>query len=109
VPEIGELQAEDFAQWQRGRRSYVLLDVRRDEELALASLPGALHIPMHDVPRRLNEIPRGLPVVVMCHAGERSRRVAQFLAAGGFDAVYNLEGGIDEYAERIDPSIPRYF
>ena len=73
-----------------------LLDVREPIEwdaMNLARL-GAVLVPMGQVPERLDEIPRGRPVVVYCHSGVRSLEVANFLAAQGYDEVRNLEGGI---------------
>jgi rhodanese-related sulfurtransferase len=44
----------------------------------------------------------------MCHHGGRSQQVALFLAAHGYGQVVNLAGGIDAWAEALDPSLPRY-
>lgn len=85
-----------------------LLDVREPQELTIASLPGTLHIPMREIPGRLAEIDRERPVVVMCHTGVRSRRVAGFLLANDFEQVCNLAGGIDAWSAEIDPDLPRY-
>ena len=85
-----------------------VLDVREARELAVAAFPfDVLHIPMNDVPRRLAEIPSDRSVVCACRSGSRSARVAAFLRGEGRDAV-NLEGGILAWAQRIDPSVPRY-
>lgn len=89
-------------------RETVLLDVREPEELEVAKLPEALHIPMGQVPERLADLPRDKTIVVMCHAGGRSARVAQYLLANGFDHVFNLRGGIDAWSVEVDPTIPRY-
>jgi rhodanese-related sulfurtransferase len=82
--------------------------VREHDELAVAAVPGALHIPMRDVPARLAELDADKPLVVMCHSGGRSRRVAEYLAANGFTAVFNLKGGIDSWSTQLDSQIPRY-
>ena len=86
----------------------VILDVREPWELALCSVEGALAIPMNDVPQRLAELDRTRPIVVMCHHGGRSLRVAHFLAQQGFSSVSNLSGGIDAWREQIDPSMRPY-
>lgn len=85
-----------------------MLDVREDDEIAIASLDGALHVPMNDVPLRLAEIPRDIAVAVLCHVGARSHAVARYLVDNGYEAVYNVAGGIDRYAAVVDPAIPRY-
>jgi rhodanese-related sulfurtransferase len=102
------LPVERLAEWRRSGTPHVLLDVREDDEVAAAALAGALHIPMNEVPQRLAEIPQEQTLAVLCHHGERSFMVARFLAARGYDDVYNVEGGIDRYAATIDPSVPRY-
>jgi len=81
--------------------------VRSPQECELAALP-AIRIPMNEIPARLAELPAQTPIVVICHFGERSAHVAAFLAVSGFPNVYNLDGGIDAYASRVDPTIPRY-
>lgn len=86
----------------------LLLDVREREELALARIPGALHIPMGDIAVRLSEIPDDREVVVFCHHGKRSYSVAAWLKRAGFTRVRSLRGGIDAWSCEVDPSIPRY-
>jgi len=89
-------------------RPPVLLDVREPEELLLARLPGAVHIPMGEVPGRLHELDPDAEIVVFCHHGIRSAQVAQFLAQRDFAHVANLAGGIDAWSVSVDPSVPRY-
>lgn len=87
----------------------VILDVRQPEELALASLPGVLHIPMGEVPGRVDELPRDRTLVVMCHHGVRSAQVVGYLRqVHGFERVENLGGGIDAWSCEVDPRVPRY-
>ena len=85
-----------------------LLDVREAHEIALCRIPGSIHIPMGEVSARLAEIPRDRPVVVQCHHGGRSARVASVLLGAGYTAVSNLTGGIHAWAEQVDPGMPRY-
>lgn len=86
----------------------MLLDVREPDELATASIPWATAIPMGQIPMRMNELPRDKPIVVMCHHGARSDRVAEFLNANGYDNAVNLEGGIDAWSLSVDAGVPRY-
>jgi rhodanese-related sulfurtransferase len=85
-----------------------VLDVREPWEIAIASLAGTLNIPLQEVPARLGELDRNSDLVVMCHAGGRSRRAAEFLSARGFTRVANLSGGIDAWSRDVDPSLPTY-
>jgi rhodanese-related sulfurtransferase len=85
-----------------------LLDVREPWECAIASLAGSIHIPMGDIVTRWQELDAAVPVIVLCKAGSRSRRVAQFLSSQGFGQVANLTGGIDAWTRDIDPSLASY-
>ena len=111
MTDVPELSPEQFRErWPELTRSdkAVLLDVREPQGLEIASLPGAQHIPMREIPHRLDELNQGKPLVVMCHSGGRSRQVAGYLRAVGFREVFNLTGGIDAWSQDIDPQIPRY-
>lgn len=75
----------------------VLLDVREPDEWAAGHAPGALHVPVGDVPARLAELPRDRDVVLVCHGGGRSSRTAAWLLDQGY-ACRNLTGGMVAYA-----------
>jgi rhodanese-related sulfurtransferase len=106
--EIGEILPEELSErLGRGERP-VILDVREPEEIAIASFPGATHIPMGEIPSRLTELDPDQETVVVCHHGIRSAQVAMYLAQNGFEHVLNLSGGIDAWSEDADPSTPRY-
>ncbi|HYB90688.1 MAG TPA: rhodanese-like domain-containing protein [Candidatus Binataceae bacterium] len=99
--------AELKARLMRGDR-VLIIDVREGEEVALAPFPGAIHIPMGDIPSRLAELDPDRETVVVCHHGIRSAQVANYLAQMGFEHVLNLSGGIDAWSVEADPSMPRY-
>ena len=101
TPSVGAMTPTEFVARQQAGGNLFLLDVREPAELASASVAGAVHIPMGDVPAHLAELPRDREVVVLCHAGSRSLRVANFLAAQGFQPVTNLSGGIAAWAVEI--------
>lgn len=109
---VEELTPTEFCErWpsdQSRSTGVVLLDVREPFELDIASVDGVLHIPMQEIPARLRELPPDRALVIMCHSGGRSRRVAEFLAQQGFAEVFNLKGGIDAWSTEIDPQVPRY-
>ena len=86
----------------------LVLDVREPWELEAARLPGTVDIPMNEVPKRLAELPRDRDIVVMCHGGVRSLKVAYFLTQNGFSHVTNLAGGIHAWACDVDPSVGTY-
>ncbi len=84
-------EARDAAE----RGEAVIIDVREQDEVASAHVPGITHIPMSEVTGRMAEVPRDRLIVLMCHSGMRSERVAAYLETQeGFTETANLEGGI---------------
>ena len=74
-----------------------LLDVREDIEWQQERVPSAVHIPMYDVPERLDALPTDRRIAVICHVGARSAQVAHWLRAQGYDA-HNVDGGMEAWA-----------
>ena len=99
---IPEMSPSEFARRRDAGEPLLLLDVREPYELEIASVPGVLHIPMAQVPARLDEIDRGREVVVLCRSGGRSFQVAMYLRQQGFERVANLHGGILQWQREID-------
>ncbi|MDB5985292.1 MAG: sulfurtransferase [Nevskia sp.] len=89
-------------------RSVVLLDVRQAEELEIAQLAGAVHIPLNELPARFAELNPEQPIAVLCHHGVRSEMAGRLLERNGFASVAHLSGGIDAWSQEIDPALPRY-
>jgi sulfur-carrier protein adenylyltransferase/sulfurtransferase len=85
-----------------------LLDVREPREWAISDLPGSIKIPLGTLPQSLEKLSASDEIVVYCRTGGRSGNAVQFLRQKGFDRAKNLAGGINRWAERIDPSLPRY-
>lgn len=92
------------------RESFMLLDVREAEELAIAAIPGACHVPLGTLPMRTSELSewKDKEIICMCHHGMRSARAQQILENAGFSRVFNLTGGIHAWSVRIDSSVPQY-
>jgi adenylyltransferase/sulfurtransferase len=84
-----------------------LIDVREPYEYKIAQIGGKL-IPQNEVPRRLAEIDREREVIVHCHHGVRSQRIAELLQQAGYPRVVNLAGGIHAWSEEIDPRVRKY-
>jgi rhodanese-related sulfurtransferase len=101
-----EITPEELTDKLKSQSPPHLIDVRQPEEFALVALEGSQLIPLGELSARLNEIPPG-EVVVYCHHGMRSLQAAALLSASGRPAL-SLRGGIDLWARRIDPSLPRY-
>ena len=92
----------------KGDGACVLLDVREPFEVAMASVPGSLLIPMRQIPGRLAEIDRSKRVLVLCHTGCGASRSRTSSVRSGYANVANVRGGIDSWSETVDASIPRY-
>ncbi len=84
-----------------------ILDVREPQEYQICNLNGYL-IPLKELPKRINELDTAKEIIVHCKVGGRSRQAVEFMKQSGFRKVKNLVGGIDEWAEIIDPAMPRY-
>ena len=99
--------AELAAHLQAGNAP-VLLDVREPWEWDVCHLPGAILIPMGELPTRLQELNKAAETVVICHHGVRSYHAARYLETVGFGDVVNLSGGVAAWADEVDPVMPRY-
>ena len=82
----------------------VLLDVREGDEWTSGHAPDAVHIPMTELAERLDEVPDGDPLYVICRSGGRSARVAAYLNMQGWDAV-NVAGGMQHWAATGRPLV----
>lgn len=107
------LRAEQLADWldDDEQPQPLLLDVREPWEFELCHLDGAQLLPMNAVPAQLEQLRADAgarPIVCICHHGARSLQVGQFLEQRGFDGVCNLDGGIDAWAQQVDPTLARY-
>jgi rhodanese-related sulfurtransferase len=91
-----------------GAEKPLVLDVREPWEFALARIEGSDHMPMNQIPARVDEIDREHPTVVICHHGVRSMQVVAFLERQGFTNLHNLAGGIDAWSRQVDQSVPLY-
>jgi len=84
-----------------------VLDVREPNEYQIANIGGHL-IPLNDLPKRVGELDASREIVVHCKLGGRSAKAVDFLKQSGFSNVHNLAGGIQAWAERVDPKVPKY-
>jgi molybdopterin/thiamine biosynthesis adenylyltransferase/rhodanese-related sulfurtransferase/molybdopterin converting factor small subunit len=105
-PEIG---AEDLnRELQEKGANLVLVDVREPHEWEIAHIEGARLIPLGQLPERLAELDGHSEIVTHCHRGVRSMKALEILRGAGFSKVRSLAGGIDAWAERVEPGMPRY-
>ena len=85
-----------------------LLDVREPHEFNYAHIKSSVLIPMNKIAQRLNELDPEQEIIVICHHGIRSQRVANYLEQQGFKNIVNLSGGVAAWASDCDLTIPRY-
>ena len=102
------ISVQRLDEMRKSGEEHTLLDIRENEELAIASIDGALHIPMNTLPENLAELPKDHPMVIMCHVGGRSAQVQAWLFSNGYENALNLEGGISAWSLEIDPTVPAY-
>ena len=86
----------------------LLVDVRESWEFEYCRIDGAVSIPLGQLGRRLAEIPRDRPLVMICHHGSRSGHAALLLAQAGYGEVYNLSGGVAAWAIDVEPGMKTY-
>lgn len=102
---IKEITASQLKSWQDEGKTFQLIDIREEEEVATGTI-GGLWIPMDKVMSRLDILQKDVPVVVHCNSGKRSRAVVYTLATKfEMTNVYSLCGGIQSYANEVNPSI----
>jgi len=102
-----DISADELREALSSRDAPLLLDVREPMEFEINRLPGAVLIPLGDLPGSLGRIDGTRDVVVYCHYGIRSVRAVEFLRGAGFRAR-SLKGGITAWIERVDPAMLRY-
>ena len=105
---IEDITPRDLAARLGEEQRPLLLDVREAWELSIARIDPSMHMPMNDVPDRLDELNPDQEIVVLCHHGRRSRQVVAFLKQSGFRQVLNLGGGIDAWSTEVDQGVPVY-
>jgi adenylyltransferase/sulfurtransferase len=87
---------------------FVLVDVREPHEYQICRIDKAKLIPLGDLPKRLDELDKNADIVMHCKMGGRSAKACDLLRASGFSKVRNMTGGIIAWADKVDPSVPKY-
>ncbi|MFZ1136955.1 MAG: rhodanese-like domain-containing protein, partial [Candidatus Korobacteraceae bacterium] len=104
---MADMTVEELKQRLDRGDDLLVLDVREPHEYQICNIGGHL-IPLNDLPKRVSELDSSREIVVHCKMGGRSAKAADFLRQSGFTKVHNLAGGINAWAERIDPKVPKY-
>jgi len=103
-----EIQPEELQRMRDAGESFTLLDCREPWEYQAAHIEGATHIPMQDIPARIQELDPDEHIAVICHHGVRSMNVTAWLRQQGYDKAQSVAGGIDRWSRLVDPKVPTY-
>ena len=106
--EIPAISVQDLKQKMETNGAVTIVDVREPFEYEIARIEGSKLIPLGELPDRLDELDRDRYTVVHCHSGMRSAQAVQLLRREGFTNVFNLTGGIAQWSEEIDQTVPKY-
>ena len=96
---VPEIAPADLAARRASGQALELIDVRESYEVAMASIPGARHIALGELEAAIPSLDRTRPTVVYCRSGIRSAHAVRWLQAAGFEQVWNLAGGIQQWTE----------
>jgi len=108
APVPAEISALELEAELASGRTLVLLDVREEWEAAIATLPGAVLVPLGHLAEELDDVDPDTEIVAYCHHGIRSASALELLRSRGFASARHLSGGIDAWARAVDPSMERY-
>jgi adenylyltransferase/sulfurtransferase len=103
-----EMTPEELKARMDGRTTPIIVDVREPHEFDICRIPGSILIPLGQIPARMNELDKDAEIVVHCKMGGRSAKAVDQMRKAGFKRVANLTGGINRWAEKVDPKMPRY-
>ena len=104
-----EITATELKQRLDNGDDIQIIDVREDNEVAIAKLPNTIHIPLGQIVNRMSEIDPARETVVHCKMGGRSARAIEALKRSGYTGnLLNLAGGITAWSNDVDPSVPKY-
>ena len=102
------ISVHELKRKMEGNGGFTIVDVREEFEYEIARIEDSKLIPLGELPARLDELQQDEEIVLLCKSGARSAHAAELLRASGFTRAYNLEGGIDAWADKIDPAMPKY-
>jgi adenylyltransferase/sulfurtransferase len=103
-----EVSVDELKEMRDNGEDFQLVDVREPNEFKICSLGGD-EIPMSQIMTRYNEISKDKKVVIHCKSGKRSANIIQALEQNfGYENLFNLDGGIIEWAQEIDTEMDQY-
>ena len=104
----GQIDPIDVKSKQERRDPFIFLDVREPHEYQIAKISGTRLIPVGELPKYLDDLPRDAEIVVHCKSGARSQKAVDLLKSSGYANVLNMTGGIAAWSDKVDSTIPKY-
>ncbi len=105
---LATISVHELKQKLEENGAFTIVDVREGFEYEIARIEGSKLIPLGELPERLDELQQDEEIILLCKSGSRSAHAAQLLHAAGFTRAYSLEGGVDAWANEIDPAMQKY-
>jgi adenylyltransferase/sulfurtransferase len=105
---LATINVHELKRKMENNGAFAIVDVREEFEYDIARIEGSKLIPLGELPERLNELQKDEEIILLCKSGTRSAHAAQLLRAAGFARAYSLEGGVDAWADQIDPAMQKY-
>ena len=105
-----EIEPQDVQRQLADEADLFMLDCRTQEEWDICHIAGATLLPLQEMSIRIAELEayRNTPIVVYCHRGARSMIITRLLRHSGFTQVLSMSGGIERWANEIDPNMATY-
>jgi molybdopterin/thiamine biosynthesis adenylyltransferase/rhodanese-related sulfurtransferase len=108
LPGEWEIEPHQVADMLKNDANVQLIDVREPHELEISRIEGADLIPLGSLASEMHKLDRAQEIILICRSGSRSARALEILVGAGFEKIKNLRGGINAWAEQVDPSLPHY-
>jgi len=105
---LATINVHELKRKMENNGAFAIVDVREEFEYDIARIEGSKLIPLGELPERLDELQKDEEIILLCKSGTRSAHAAQLLRAAGFARAYSLEGGVDAWADQIDPAMQKY-
>ncbi len=102
------ISATELQRKLEAKENFLLVDVREPYEYDIARTPGAKLLPLGELPSRMSELDSAQEIILLCKNGRRSAQAVRTLQEAGFSKLANVSGGIEAWADEVDPSVPKY-
>jgi rhodanese-related sulfurtransferase len=105
---MNKISVDQLKKKKDSNHSFTLLDVREPHEYYMSDLEGTTRIPYDQLEERCGELSKSDEIIILCRTGNSASDAQKILIEKGFENTAVLDGGINKWAEVIDPSMPQY-